>query len=126
MFTTMGGDRDRAARFGGAMMSLTGGEGYEPFYVIDNYDWKAINDQPGGGLIVDIGGSHGFICIELAKKFSNLKFVVQDLQRTIDSAPVLDGELKERVSFMVHDFHTLQPIKGADSMYFSLAESFIS
>lgn len=116
MWVTFGKDPERAKRFGSAMQSLTGGEGYEVQYAIDNYDWKAIDDRKG--TFVDVGGSHGFVCIDLANNFKNMKFVVQDTPKMISSAPKPAGDVAERIEFMVHDFHKEQPVKGADGMTF--------
>jgi hypothetical protein len=101
---------------GRAMVSLTGGEGYEISYLLDNYDWASLNTR--GATIVDIGGSHGFVCIDLAKRYPDLKFVVQDLPRTIASAPKLEDDLATRIEFQEHDFFTPQPVKGADIYFF--------
>ena len=70
---------------GGAMVSITGGEGYELSYLLNHYPWSTIDSI--SGTVVDVGGSHGFVCIDLAKQFKNIKFVVQDLPKTIASAP---------------------------------------
>lgn len=118
MFATLGKDPVRGKRFGGAMASLTGGEGYEVKYLIDNYDWESINER--AGTVVDVGGSHGFVCVELAEKFDKMKFVVQDLPNMVASAPKLEGDLAERITFQGYDFYTPQPMKGADGMYRSL------
>jgi hypothetical protein len=117
MFATFGKDPVRAKRMGGAMVSLTGGEGYEVSHLIDNYAWSAIDDV--SGTVVDVGGSHGFVCIDLAKRFKNIRFVVQDLPKTIASVPKpLEGDIGEWITFMAHDFYTPQPIKGADVYLF--------
>jgi hypothetical protein len=87
MFTTFGNSPLRAKRMGGAMVSLTGGEGYEVSYLLENYDWATLDAK--SATIVDVGGSHGFVCIDLARRYLNLKFVVQDLPKTISSAPTL-------------------------------------
>jgi hypothetical protein len=50
MFAVMGADPDRAKRFGGAMVSLTGGEGYEPQYLVDGYPWEEL----GEATVVDV------------------------------------------------------------------------
>jgi hypothetical protein len=50
MFAVMGADPVRAKRFGGAMVSLTGGEGYEPQYLVDNYAWEEL----GEATVVDV------------------------------------------------------------------------
>ncbi|KAH8588090.1 S-adenosyl-L-methionine-dependent methyltransferase [Bisporella sp. PMI_857] len=90
MFVTFGKSPSRARRTGGAMTSLTGG------MVMKSMD----------GTVVDIGGSHG------------LRFVVQDLPKTTSSAPELDANIKDRIKFQAHDFHTQQPVKGADVYFF--------
>lgn len=50
MFETMLADPMRGKRFGGAMISLTGGEGYEVDYVVDNYPWEELGDA----TVVDV------------------------------------------------------------------------
>lgn len=117
MFVTFGRDAARAKRMGGAMASLTGGEGYEVSHLVNNYDFSHVDKE--GGTFVDIGGSHGFVCVDLAKKWKNMKFIVQDLPRTVDSAPKPicdDPSVAERVQLEAHDFFKEQPVKGADGM----------
>lgn len=115
MFATFGKDPARAKRMGQAMVSLTGGEGYEVSHFVDNYDFSEINEKEG--TFVDIGGSHGFVCVELGKKWDKMKFIVQDLPKTVDSAPkpISDIEsIASRVELQAHDFFTEQPVQGAD------------
>lgn len=50
LFATLGADPVRAKRFGGGMVSLTGGEGYEPQYLVDNYPWGEL----GEAIVVDV------------------------------------------------------------------------
>ncbi|KAH7175528.1 putative O-methyltransferase [Dactylonectria macrodidyma] len=119
MFATFGKDPARARRMGGAMASLTGGEGYEVSHFVDNYDLSNVDAKEG--TFVDIGGSHGFVCVDLGKKWKKTKFVVQDLQKTVDSAPSpisSDGDVAQRVTLQAHDFFTEQPVHGADVYYF--------
>ncbi|KAH6674813.1 O-methyltransferase-like protein [Halenospora varia] len=116
MFATFGKDLKRAKRMGGAMTSLTGGEGYEVSYLVDNYDWASINAK--SGTVVDIGGSYGFVCVDLANKYKDMKFIVQDLPKTVNSAPKLEGDLGSRIQFQPYDFFTPQPVKGADVYLF--------
>lgn len=116
MFATFGKDPARAKRMGGAMSSLTGGEGYEVSYFVDNYDLSDIDEREG--TFIDIGGSHGFVCVDLAKRWTKVKFVVQDLPKTVDSAPKPicdDGTITQRIELQAHDFFTKQPLK-ADGM----------
>lgn len=119
MFATFGKDPVRAKRMGGAMASLTGGEGYEVSYFVDNYDLSDVDKI--GGTFVDVGGSHGFVCVDLGKKWKNMNFVVQDLQKTVDSAPkpiCADEDVAGRITLQAHDFFTEQPVKDADIYYF--------
>ncbi|GKT51226.1 chlorophenol O-methyltransferase [Colletotrichum spaethianum] len=119
MFVTFGKDPARAKRFGGAMLSLTGGEGYEVKYLVDSYDFSDIDAK--GGTLVDIGGSHGFVCVDLANKWKNMKFVVQDLPKTVDSAPKPiseDTQVAERIELVAHDFFKEQTVKDADVYFF--------
>lgn len=93
------------------MASLTGGEGYELSYLLANYDWQSIDAV--SGTVVDVGGSHGFVCTALAAQHPNMKFVVQDLPKTVSSAPALPEALASRVTYQAHDFFTPQPVRGA-------------
>lgn len=118
MFVTFGKDPARAKRMGGAMASLTGGEGYEVRHFVDNYDLSDVDAKEG--TFVDVGGSHGFVCVDLGKKWNKTKFVVQDLQKTVDSAPKPispDEDVSKRITLQAHDFFTEQPVHGADGMF---------
>ncbi|XWX02157.1 hypothetical protein V2A60_010190 [Cordyceps javanica] len=119
MFVTFGKNPKAARRMGSAMASLTGGEGYEVRYFVDNYDLSDIDKN--AGTFVDIGGSHGFVCVDLAKKWKNMKFIVQDLPKTVESAPSPiseDADVASRVTFQAHDFFKEQVVKGADVYFF--------
>lgn len=50
MFVVLGSDPNRAVRFGNAMASLTGGEGYEVSHIVDNYPWADL----GKATVVDV------------------------------------------------------------------------
>lgn len=119
MFVTFGKDPARAKRMGGAMASLTGGEGYEVSHFVDNYDLSDVDAKEG--TFVDVGGSHGFVCVDMGKKWKKTKFVVQDLQKTVDSAPKPispDEDVSKRITLQAHDFFTEQPVHGADVYFF--------
>ncbi|KAK0655837.1 S-adenosyl-L-methionine-dependent methyltransferase [Cercophora newfieldiana] len=123
MFVTFGKNAERARRMGKAMVSLTGGEGYEMSYLINvaggGYDFGEID--AAGGTLVDIGGSVGFVSVELAKQYKNMKFVVQDTAKTIASAPSPiheDAQVAERITLQGHDFFTEQVVKDADVYFF--------
>jgi chemotaxis methyl-accepting protein methylase len=66
-----------------------------------------------------LGGSFGFVCVALAKKYPKLRFVVQDMAKTIAEAPSkIPQEFHDRIEFQTHDFYTEQPVKGADVFFF--------
>ncbi|KAK4453395.1 putative s-adenosyl-l-methionine-dependent methyltransferase [Podospora aff. communis PSN243] len=123
MFVTFGKNADRARRMGKAMVSLTGGEGYEMSYLIDveggGYDFSEID--AAGGTLVDLGGSHGFVSVELARKYKKMKFVVQDTPQTIASAPspiCQDAQVADRITMQAHSFFEEQVVKDADVYFF--------
>lgn len=66
-------------------------------------------------IVVDVSESHGLIAIELARSFPTLHIVVQDLDEPVlkDADARKSLEVADRVSFMVHDFFTPQPIRAA-------------
>lgn len=68
-----------------------------------------------------------FVCVDIAKKFKKMRFVVQDLPKTVETAPKPideDAQVAERISFQAHDFFTEQTVKDADSQ-FSLSLSLL-
>ena len=119
MFVTLGRDANRAKRMSRAMTSLSTGEGYEVKYLVDvasgGYDFSDVD--AAAGVFVDLGGSHGFVPVELAKRYHNMRFVVQDLPKMVQSVPQPihpDPKIASRITFQAHDFFTEQPVKGAD------------
>ncbi|MCJ1261773.1 hypothetical protein MMC22_001641 [Lobaria immixta] len=106
---------ERAKRFGNAMDSYTKGTGYDLKHLIENYPWESI----GTGTVVDVGGSHGFVCVRLVNTFRNIRCIVQDLPEVVAAgASELPPALADRVTFMAHDFLTEQPVKNADIYFF--------
>lgn len=119
MFVTLGKEPERAQRMAKAMSSLTGGEGYELSYLTDGCDLS--DNNLFGGTLVDMGGSHGFASVHLARKYRNMRFIVQDLPATVASAPnpvCEDMQVAERITFQAHDFFTEQVVKDADVYFF--------
>ncbi|KAL8413696.1 hypothetical protein RB594_005085 [Gaeumannomyces avenae] len=117
MFATFSREPARAHRLGHALSSMTGGEGYEVHHLVQG-SAKVLGDVDlRGGTLVDVGGSHGFVSVDLARQHRRMRFIVQDLPRTIESAPnpvSEDGDVTRRIEFMAHDFFTDQVVKGAD------------
>lgn len=105
----------RLNRFKDAMSFLQTFPGLQNSYVLKGFDWASL----GNGLIVDVGGSHGLVSMDIAREFPSLRFVVQDLPKVIEDAKTkVPAELADRVTFMAHDMFTEQPVKGADVYYF--------
>lgn len=69
-------------------------------------------------MLLQVGGSAGHDAIVLARSFPDLKIVVQDLPQV---KPVFEADLpedvKDRVSFMEHDFFNPQPIQADVYIY---------
>ncbi|OTB08661.1 hypothetical protein M426DRAFT_316674 [Hypoxylon sp. CI-4A] len=72
-------------------------------------DWESV----GKATVVDVGGSAGHDAIVLARKFPELTITVQDLPKV---KPVFEANLpkdvKDRVSFVEHDFFQPQPVQA--------------
>lgn len=119
MFATLARDSDRARRMGRAMASFSSTKGYEVSYFVDGYDLADVDDR--AGTFVDVGGSHGFVCVELARRWPRMSFIVQDLASTVESAPkpICDDEtIASRIRLQKHDFFEEQPVKGADVYFY--------
>ena len=85
-----------------------------------SYPWDTL---PKDAVLVDVGGGTGHITMAVLKKYPHLKLVVQDVESAVNvGKKVWQEEYPEavegdRVSFMVHDFFTENPVKGADAYY---------
>lgn len=62
-------------------------------------------------LHIQIGGSQGFVCEALARKFPSLKFIVQDLEEVVrDARGRISPDVADRIDFIAHDFFTPQRV----------------
>ena len=108
---------ERARRFGGGMRFMTRGSIYDISHLIHGYDWSELDKTDG--TVVDCGGGHGGVSRALASATSKLQFIVQNLPGTAQEGErLLPEHLRERITFMSHDFFTPQPVKGADIYFF--------
>ncbi|OKL62670.1 hypothetical protein UA08_01176 [Talaromyces atroroseus] len=102
-------------RFAQYMQMIRSTEGLGLEHLISGFDWASL----GTGTVVDVGGSSGSVSIELAKAFTNLTFVVQDLPQNIEAASTSLPKdfpcLAKRITFQGHDFFKEQTVKGADA-----------
>jgi hypothetical protein len=102
---------ERAVRFANAMKVMTGRPEFDLSYVLDHYDWASL----GKAQIVDVGGAKGHFSLALAKQYSNLDIVVQDMGFVVQDADA--GDLAGRVRFMAHDLFEQQTVL-ADVFFF--------
>lgn len=110
MFEYLEQHSQRMTQFKTGMQYLQSWPGFKTMYLADSFDWAAL----GRATVVDVGGSHGQVSIDLARRFPGLHFIVQDLASVASEAKGdLPAELEHRVEFMIHDFFTEQPVKDA-------------
>ncbi|KAH6845706.1 S-adenosyl-L-methionine-dependent methyltransferase [Chaetomium sp. MPI-CAGE-AT-0009] len=102
---------ERAVRFANAMKVMTGRPEFDLSYALDHYDWASL----GKAQVVDVGGAKGHFSLALARQYSNLQIVVQDMSHVVQSADA--GDLGERVRFMAHDLFDQQTV-SADVFFF--------
>ena len=57
-----------AKRFADAMSFFQAGAGMQTALIVDNYNWS----DYASGTIVNVGGSHGAVAIELGKRFPSV------------------------------------------------------
>lgn len=109
------GNEDRAKRFADSMAAEQRAPEWGVQHTLAGYDWGSVS-----GSVVDIGGSQGQTAIALAREFPNIsQIVVQDLPSVVEPAKTaLPGDLGNRVSFLAHDFHVLQPAAVSSASVF--------
>ena len=102
----------RFARMPGAMQMSEKGDGLQPGLFVEAFDWSGVR------TVVDVGGAHGSMSIEIARKAPTVqKCIVQDLPFVLAQAKA-PQDVAARVEFMPHDFFTAQVVKGADVYFF--------
>ena len=90
-------DDDPARReiFGRGMSGVDKLKGYEPSLLHNGYPWAE------KGAVVDVGGSHGTVMINLVRAFPHLKCVVQDRPSVVEEGKeMLPGDVEGRVDFV--------------------------
>lgn len=112
MFAWLSDHPKEADDFYKAMRDFAQRPGLEPKHVVEGHPWASL---PDGATVVDVGGSHGMIAIELARTYPALNFVVQDIDEDTlkDANAKKPADIGRRVRFMAHDFMTPQPINAA-------------
>lgn len=90
---------------------MTSRPAFDLSYGTDYYDWKSL----GEAQVVDVGGARGHFAMALARRYSQLRIIVQDMAKVIENANA--GEVAERVRFLAHNLFDPQPIR-ADVYFF--------
>lgn len=89
---------------------------------IHGFDWGSF----GTGTVIDVGGGSGHVEVNLAKKFPNLDFVIQDLPTNAEPAQTLIDQHKsrDRIKFQAHDFFQPQPTQQTPPKAYLLSRVF--
>ncbi|KAI0179724.1 sterigmatocystin 8-O-methyltransferase [Hypoxylon sp. FL1284] len=116
VYDVLGTEPARAVRFASSMRVVEHVPGYDIESVSRVYDWASL----GNVFIVNVGGSRGQVAIELANKFGNVKFLVQDAAMVIQGAESdVPEQVKERVQFSEHELFGPQTVQ-ADVYFFRM------
>ena len=111
IFDVISENPERAVRFATAMKVMTSKPEFDLSYATDYYDWASL----GEAQVVDVGGAKGHFALALAKRYSNLRIIVQDMTNVVENADA--GNLEGRVRFMAHDLFDPQTV-FADVFFF--------
>jgi hypothetical protein len=104
---------ERVARFANAIVYFNSNEDLSPYYLCDAFDWTGIKQ------LVDIGGSAGSTAVALAARLPELRMGIQEYQVLEEEARrSILLELRDRVTFMAHNFFENQPVHDADAYHF--------
>jgi hypothetical protein len=109
-------DPKRGRRFADCMTFFHAGAKWERDGLIRFYDWESVISD-GSGLVVELGGSKGDMCIDLARHYPRIRCISQDLPDVVSGVEVPE-DVKGRVEVVAHDFFTEQSVKGADVYLF--------
>jgi hypothetical protein len=109
MMKYISNDSRRAQQMGRAMGCLKSRPSESVQRVLEHFSWG----DAARGLLVDVGGAKGTVAIELSRYLPQIKCVVQDQLEVVKDTEIPE-DLRERLSFMAHDFFQEQPLKGAD------------
>ncbi|THV54402.1 hypothetical protein BGAL_0027g00130 [Botrytis galanthina] len=103
----------RKKRFADVMTFFHAGGKWERAGLIEHYNWEIMSE----GLVVKLGGSQGAMCIDLARHYSKMNCISQDLPDVVEGVETPE-DVKGRVEIVAHDFFMEQPVKGPDAYLF--------
>jgi hypothetical protein len=107
-------DPRRGRRFADCMIFFHVGGKWERAGLVEHYDWESFRNR---GVFVELSGSVGGMCIDLARQYPQIRCISQDLPEVVAGVVVPD-DVKGRVEVVAHDFFTEQSVKGADVYLF--------
>lgn len=110
IFNVLARDPSRAKAFADSMKLFVETPPFSLEHTVANFPWHMVTK------IVDVGGNTGHAAIAIARKNPHVYCIVQDLPQVIQGVEP-PPDLRDRVSFMAHDFLTEQPVRDAD-VYF--------
>ncbi|KAL4944981.1 hypothetical protein BDV06DRAFT_232162 [Aspergillus oleicola] len=84
--------------------------------LLDGFDWEGI----GNGVVFDVAGSAGHVSIQLARRYPNLTFIVQDYESVCRQGEAqLPADLRDRVRFEARDmFQPHKRVPDKKTVYF--------
>ena len=76
-------------------------------HVLGLFPWSSVSS----GTVIDLGGGSGHATIAVAKSFSDIKVIVQDVasNKSVCAKTIEEAELTDRVIFAEQDFFSAQP-----------------
>lgn len=94
-----------------------GARGYwHEWYDVKERLLSGYDQAPGSALLVDVGGGKGHDLTAFSTKFCNTsgayegKLVLQEIPQVLEA--IAETDLGPNIRKMVHDFFSVQPIKG--------------
>ena len=113
MFPYFNSQPDRNARFAKVMQNAMKSESHNMNHVKTGFDWNSL----GEATVVDLGGNTGHCSVVIAEAAPKVKCIIQDLPGILAHAQdphhsVIPPHLKDRISFMDHNFFEPQPVQA--------------
>lgn len=112
-FDVISQDPLRLQRYEGCMKLIHRSPATSTRHLVENLDWT----EKYPDLAVDVGGNQGSVCIELLRKYSSVKGIVEDLPEVVKNLQP-PAELASRLSFVAQDLFAEQGVKDADIYLF--------
>ncbi|SLM38598.1 Winged helix-turn-helix DNA-binding domain [Lasallia pustulata] len=110
-------DPVRERRFGATIQQVSQQPASSLEHIQSAFDWNSLGDA----TVIDVGGHIGYCAVAIAQAAPKLHLIVQDRPEVVAMAQdpkisAVPADLRDRVSFEVHDFY--QPQKTPADVYF--------